>query len=388
MRKILRIIITAVLGIVLLAAAAATVSGLVNLNRPTQSATPERLDPLEAARLSEFFHVRQALGDAAWPGWGAVDSPVIVYNEDYAFLVGLPHPADGWVKVPQNQARGGPWELMPDAIDGRPVHRQPLAASGANPEAFAVRVGDVWVAALPTMEWMRIGLTSQLHDSLPPVVNWVFPYSLMTGQLVNSSDHYISLLAHEAFHAYQGAVAPQRLAAAESTVGREESYPWDDAALETSWQAELDLLAAAVAAPPEEAADYARKFLRRRDERREAAGLHAAQIDYERQREWLEGLARYVELALWREAGAADGYHPSAAIEGDPEFDGYTTYERRLSREIDQIGRMADDEGDGRFYYSGYAQAVLLDRLAPNWKEKALEPDVFLETLLAQTIGE
>jgi hypothetical protein len=30
------------------------------------------------------------------------------------------------------------------------------------------------------------------------------------------------------------------------------------------------------------------------------------------------------------------------------------------------MSRMANDEGGGRFYYSGMAQAVLLDRLSPN----------------------
>jgi hypothetical protein len=47
---------------------------------------------------------------------------------------------------------------------------------------------------------------------------------------------------------------------------------------------------------------------------------------------------------------------------------------------------MADDEGDGRFYYSGMAQAMLLDQLLPNWKEQALDEAVFLEDLLETAV--
>lgn len=382
MRTVATIFSWSITVVVLLLTIAAAISALVNLGRPTQSATPGHLSMAEQARLAEFFHAHATVGDAVWPGWGAADIPVIAYNEANAFLVGLPNPADGWVKMPQDEPRGGPWEPVGETGDGRPVHRQPLV-NDVTPQSFTVRVGDRWVASLTTMEWTQIALSNQMRADMPPIVNLVFPYDLFTRQLLSSSDQYISLVAHEAFHAYQGAAAPDRLAAAERTAIRENAYPWDDAALEEAWQAELDLLAGAVAAPPEEAADYAREFLRLRAERRDAGGLSPALVDYERQREWLEGLARYAELGIWREAAASPGYEPVPAIRDDPEFDAYAGYERRLGREIDQFGRMAGDVGDGRFYYSGYAQAVLLDRLDPGWKARAFEPGVFLEDLLA-----
>ena len=49
---------------------------------------------------------------------------------------------------------------------------------------------------------------------------------------------------------------------------------------------------------------------------------------------------------------------------------------------------MYDDEGYGRFYYSGMAQAYLLDRLSPGWKDRLLnDPTLNLETLLSQVVG-
>jgi hypothetical protein len=47
---------------------------------------------------------------------------------------------------------------------------------------------------------------------------------------------------------------------------------------------------------------------------------------------------------------------------------------------------MADDGADGRFYYSGMAQAMLLDHLMPDWKNQVLNEGVFLEDLLETAV--
>ena len=146
----------------------------------------------------------------------------------------------------------------------------------------------------------------------------------------------------------------------------------------------LDLLAAAVQSETQaEMVDLAQQFLAQRSLRWQEAGLSPALPDYEKQREWLEGQARYVELEIWRQASLAENYEPVPALRDAPHFSRYTTFNRRWSQEIDQMGRMADDEGDGRFYYSGMAQAVLLDHLMPDWKRQALNEGIFLEDLLA-----
>jgi len=50
--------------------------------------------------------------------------------------------------------------------------------------------------------------------------------------------------------------------------------------------------------------------------------------------------------------------------------------------------RRAGATGDGRFYYSGFAQAVLFDRLAPDWKERLFDEGVWLEDLLSEALDE
>jgi hypothetical protein len=47
---------------------------------------------------------------------------------------------------------------------------------------------------------------------------------------------------------------------------------------------------------------------------------------------------------------------------------------------------MAGDEGETRFYYTGMAQAFLLDRLAPGWKERLWSSQAWLEEILAEAV--
>ncbi len=41
---------------------------------------------------------------------------------------------------------------------------------------------------------------------------------------------------------------------------------------------------------------------------------------------------------------------------------------------------------DAPFYYSGFAQGVLLDRLMPDWKARLWSEDAWLEDLLAEAV--
>ena len=385
-----RYILWVVGGMVGLCMLGTAVSALSNIGLPTHSEQVDELSANQKALLAEFFQVRAALGEQVWPGWGELDSPVVVYNEATAFLLNYPeaNPPDGWLKVPQMAAHGGPWQQVPvDDFYGQSYYQQSLPATGETPQAFTVIVGEQWAASMTTKEWTAIGLRQQIRDDLPAPLAAVVPFRLVNRLLVRGSDGYISLLAHESFHAYQGAMVPERLAAAEIALTAEAAYPWQDTGLQADWQEELELLAAALEAESvEETAVLTTQFLSQRQQRRQAADLTDAQIDFERQREWLEGLARYVELEIWRQAAQSD-YQPTAALADDGDFDEYSGFDARWTQELDQIGRMANDEGEGRFYYTGMAQAVLLDRLLPDWKEAIFEDGVFLEDLLAEAIN-
>ena len=292
------------------------------------------------------------------------------------------------MKVPQNIQRGAAWELVPgDSFFGGSYYRQVLTDPEVTPEAFTVRVGNRWVATMQTKEYALVYFVSELREQLPGFLSLVFPYRIMFNQLMGETENYLGGLEHESFHAYQGGAVPERLEAAERVMEVDERYPWADNALEDAWQGELDLLLAAVrSGSNDDAALNAGQFLYQRDLRRRAAGLSEELIDFERQREWLEGLAKYIEVEIGLAAQEAGEYLPDEAIESDPDFNGYRTRRRYWQRQMDEVRRLSGRGGDTRFYYSGMAQAVLLDRLLPGWKDRAFEPGVMLEDLLRQAV--
>jgi hypothetical protein len=93
-----------------------------------------------------------------------------------------------------------------------------------------------------------------------------------------------------------------------------------------------------------------------------------------------------VELESWRLAAETNGFEPLMSMAEDPDFKAYATFDGRWSQEISQMKRQAGQEGDTRFYYTGMAQAKLLDRLLPDWKERILLEDIWLEDLLREAI--
>ncbi|HMN61418.1 MAG TPA: hypothetical protein PJ988_13685, partial [Anaerolinea sp.] len=212
MRKTARsnFLLAALAGVPALCLLALLASYLSNRSLPRQSVLRDRLSAQEKAQLAEFYHLLPAVGEQVWPGFGARSIPVILYNEDHAFLVGMPTPQDGWVKVPAAEPRGGAWQAVPgDTFAGETYYRQQVADPGGQIGAFTVRVGGEYAASLATLEWMRIALANQLRDDLPGALREVFPYRIFPIGTFTADWHVIGLV-HEAFHAYQAEQAPGR----------------------------------------------------------------------------------------------------------------------------------------------------------------------------------
>jgi len=83
------------------------ISALGNLTLSNRSTSVEALSAGYKARFAATWHLLRELGEKTWPGWGQTDTPLIVYNDEYAFLVGYPNSPEGWVKVTAGIQRGG-----------------------------------------------------------------------------------------------------------------------------------------------------------------------------------------------------------------------------------------------------------------------------------------
>jgi hypothetical protein len=235
---------------------------------------------------------------------------------------------------------------------------------------------------------MRISLANIIRQDLPAALQPVVPYSLMVNLLVPGSEAYMTAVLHEAMHAYQGVRAEDRLNEAERmAIDHSGTYPWEDALFKQAWQVELDTLNQALRATTrDETLRLTNVFLNQRAARRKAANLSIDLVDYERAREWEEGIGKYGELSTYLQAYQTPDYQPLAELARDPAFHDYRGAQRKWDQEVSQIRLMAGTEGDGRFYYTGFAQAVLLDRLAPGWKVRLFDPGVWLEDLLAEAV--
>jgi hypothetical protein len=372
------------LSLIILCLLGAAVSALSNLGLPQHSTTPDRLSELDKTQLSEVLHLRSNLGDAVWPGWSQADIALIVYNEQYAFLVGYPNPPAGWMKVPSLELRGGPWEEIPgDTFEGGPYYLTAITDPEKTPEGFTVLVGDRWVATFQTREYGEVDFYRGFRQNLPPFISNLVPVRLVWSFLMGKTDNYIAALEHESFHAYEGILATNQLTAAEQQYSVGENYPFD--AMEEPWKREMDVLVKAVQASTDtESINLTREFLQMRASRR--AGLSLEQIGLEHLKEWEEGLAKYAELEITRQAGTREGYHPIEGMSQDTNFHNYQGQQQLWDAQLNEAKKTQGRSGDTRFYYSGNALAILLDRLMPGWKPRALPGGEYLDDLLQEVV--
>ena len=202
-RRPVKIILGVVLGLSVLCIGAVLSYYFTNQSLPTHSKDPIALSDSDQGLYYEANHLRTELGGQVWPGWEqAKYIPFVAYNEAYAFLLGMADPPSGWTLPGKAAARGAAWE----AVGGSNAHpagyyRQPVQNAAREIGAFTVRIGETWVACLPTYEWYQIEFFNAMREQLPPVVKDIFPYALARNTILGGSDRYIASQLHEAFHA-------------------------------------------------------------------------------------------------------------------------------------------------------------------------------------------
>jgi hypothetical protein len=338
-----------------------------NRSLPTGPTVTDRLTELDKTRLEETLHLKAALGETVWPGWGEMDIPILLWHQDNNFLIGIDDLPEEWETVKNDQFQG-------DAY---------FANSRFDSENFAVYIGNRWVASMATKGETDAFMQGVFRDVIPDPLEPFFPFRL----LILNSEIQISGVLHETFHVYQVSQSPDQFTRADNAHQGNDRYWEIDLDMGTAWEEEMNLLIdAATSQDDQEVRVAAIQYLAVRDARRDTHGLTEKLVDYEIQTEWLEGLAKYVELSIWEAAFNSPHYRPLLGTDEDPDFKDYQTFKRRWNQEISQARRQATIEGDVRFYYSGMLQARILDKLMPDWKSKVMEGDAYLEDLIRQAI--
>ncbi len=335
-----------------------TISSLGACAAPTQTVTPAAsMSPTatpptapELAEVAEAWHLLELYGDQTWPGWSATRIPLLIRSGEYDLLSGHPAPPQGF-------------NILPNiTIADQPVYRY-RGHLVPVPAATAWHVGEVWSVAVPTRAEFQQAIDAQLG----------------TGVVQLDAVNYVRAIVHEAFHAYalttiHGNVPNFGADVEESQVLQQlTALPNLDRQYAAEGQA---LVNALQATDTQGTRDAAVRFLKLRQARRAAQDAQSAA--YERTTEWVEGLARYAEIALLlrasRDTTHSNLTYPAAAEIWQP-F-------------LDQLMKPAasPDGFRGRYYLLGAGQAFLLDRLLGNWKTRVLNDRIALEDLLQEAV--
>ena len=314
-----------------------------------------RLSVEDKNQLAELLRLKETSGGLVWPGFGEAVIPLIQYNERYEFLILFSAPPS-------------PWEIVVgDTFHARPYYRR---LSG-DTEAFAVTVGDLWAGSLNTLGSMNRSMEEMLKEQVPPEKLTPAFIKMMS---VSPAQHVVFLL-HEAFHAFQAIEAHDRFKKANSVYVSEKDYPFEDEDFQSAWKREGELLVSALRTKDEsERKESIREFLEIRKERRRKTSLSPELIAFERELEWLEGLAKYAEMRFAELGSTGKDEERSKA---------YRIVRNRLRVDFySRLMKLNEQHGDLRFYLSGAALAMLLDKMSPGWKRDFLnQKNIALEDL-------
>ncbi|MFC2157115.1 hypothetical protein ACFLT9_04700 [Acidobacteriota bacterium] len=319
-----------------------------------------KLNEKDKAQLTEVLRLKSTFGAQIWPDIENTKIPLILYNESFMFLTGLPNPPAAWSKV------------ISDLFEGKNYYRKPAEDT----QAFAVPVGQFWAGSLDTLELMNRSMDQQIRENIPaekltPALAKMFE--------VTPAFH-VTVLLHESFHAYQAMTSPERFKAAQKLYSVEESYPYENPSFSEAWNREgVLLLSAWRARDLTETVNLIEAFLESRQRRRDEGGLDPDLVKFERELEWLEGLGKYAEMHF-----AELAYQ----ITDDPRSKEYRVVFTRARYDLlSRLAKAGEQSGDLRFYLSGVVQAYLLDRVAPGWKRKIQRNQALaLEDLLRSVV--
>lgn len=362
-----RLILLSIIGIVSLCILAAGLSALSNLSLPERPESTSTLSSIDKVRLVEALHLKEVLGEEVWPGWGQMDIPILLWTEETSFLIGFSFQPSGWEVV------------LDDTFNGQPYYKQETESH----ENFAVLIDNHWAASMGTKWETDHFLISQFQEMFPSPIDKIVPYRLF----IQPSEVQVTGVLHETFHVYQAVSAPEKLENSEDRYGIEGNYWEIDESMSNDWNKEIDFLAQALDAKTDtELRELVIQFLSQRQNRRENHDLNEDMVDFERLVEWEEGLAKYVEIAFWKQAFSSPNYQSILEMDQDPDFHTYETFEQRWRQEIMTMRNQAAQKADVRFYYTGMAQAFLLDQLMPDWKSCIMDDNVWLDDLLSAAI--
>ena len=345
--------------------------------RPQEPVRDLRIDPMLLVSVKEYRNVLETIGPQIYPGWKWNTIPLLLYRPNVQdVLLNATHRPSGFADFT------GRTVLSDKTI----YARNDSTVKDTDGQNTSMTLDSMRVLVVSD-QYSRERQEIEANAGLPVLAQW-----LKNWGFIPSPYDEVEMILHEAFHVHQDRLAPGK-GANEAAVAH---YPVMDASNNALVALETRILRDAVLAK-EAAQRRARieQYLAVRTLRR--AGLDTASVSYENLNEFSEGTARYVQLRFDQ---LGERVTPVSEMYLRAGFTGYRggVLLRRLERRMDEMVKVAsfsDDRfgnkfGGGplrfRLYDTGGAQALLLDEVAPDWKQRIFEPGVYLTDLLAAAI--
>jgi len=295
--------------------------------------TPKPLPADDAVRIREFYRLADQIQDRIWPGWSKTPAPLVLVTTDTEYLTHFPTPPKDFQKV------------------GDDIY--------ARPRQFAINLQ----ATFPAF-------------GFPPVIVIGEPKSTSS----QTSTPWLITVMHEHFHQLQWAQPEYLKAIADLGLSRGDAtgmwmlnypYPYDNPELAGAFEHLRDSLLEALSEVEQKKFDQlSKQYLK--DRKQFFAQLLPGDRKYFSFQLWQEGVARYTQI---KSAEAAGDYQPSAEYAALPDFTPFSTYALTArARTLDELKHIDITQSKREVFYSfGAAEALLLDRINPEWKSRYFE---------------
>jgi hypothetical protein len=351
-------------------------SGMVS----AQQATELKIDPMLLVSLKECRNIANSLGNELYPGWDFQKTPILFYKPNVQeLLINFPYKPEGFSGYAGFNPLGS--ETIYFRNDSTMFTIDDQNTSSEIDSIPVLVVADPYSSMRNQLQDVLTRRSKELTD------RWLESWSF-----IPSPYDELVLILHEAFHVYQSKMAPDK-GANEMVVTQ---YPLLDPVNNALYVLEGNILKdALLATEPSIKKEKIKEFVAVRSFRQSL--LDSNCVEYENLNEYVEGTAKYVEYKFLQTGEAVEPIREMYYQNG---FNGYKgvlpkKFQDRINNMVNVVAvnddRFGNKFGSGplrfKLYELGACQAMLLDEVMPQWKEKIFQDGVYLSDMLKQSMA-
>jgi len=291
---------------------------------------PKPLPADDAARIAEFYRLAAQIQDKVWAGWSKTPAPILLVTTDTEYLTHFSTPPKDFQKVGED-VYARPRQFPTDLQATFPAFGPPSVIVIGEPADTASKTSTPWLLVLMHEHF------HQLQWAQPEYLRAISDLGLSKGDATG-----MWMLNYR--------------------------FPYDNPEFAASFEYLRDsLLNTLNEVDKQKFGVLAKQYLK--DRKQFFAQFLPGDHKYFSFQLWQEGVARYTQI---KAAEAAGDYQPSAAYAALPDFTPFNNYAvSARSRTLDELKHIDIAQSKREVFYSfGAAEALLLDRINPEWKSE------------------